>query len=294
MNSRLSTSVFRATLAALTLSLLVPASPCHADLTLVYGSGTVDAEPGRPTHQVHVSEGKVSIANTRNRRLLIYDTSSNRAVVVDHQAKQVIPLQRKEVEKMAEIYLETQRQVLADLERKIKDLPAKEQAALRSMMDVLHAGIEISVSETVSEGELADLERQEAVAGIEATVAEIRRGEEETPVETVWVVDSSRGRWSPSDLETLRGLDRYFADLNRGLPAGLRKELGELRFLDRRGRLILKRESRQDTDESGALLEVRRLDLDPIEKGWFEIPADFADSTLLGPPETGPEKPSDP
>ena len=162
------------------------------------------------------------------------------------------------------------------------------------MMDVLHAGIEISVSETESGAELIDLERQEAVAGIEATVAEIRQGQEKTAVETVWVVDSSRGKWSSADLETLQGLDRYFADLNRGLPAGLRKELGELRFLDGRGRLILKRESRPETEEPGAVLEVRRLDLDPIEPGWFEIPADFAESTLLGPPETSPQKPSDP
>lgn len=273
---------------------LAAADSARSDTTLVYGEGASDGGAGVATHQVHVSGGKVSIANTQDRRLLIYDASADSAVIVDHEERAVYRLQREEVERMAETYLQTQRQVLADLERRIKDLPAKEQAALRSMMDVLHAGIEISVTDAGSDPESVDLSQREIVAGIEARKTEIREEEGNRIFESRWVAAPSQLKLGPVDLEALRAMDQFFANLTRGLPAGLRKELGELRFLDGRGRLIMKREGGGLGEDGATRLEVMRMDHEAIEPGWFQIPAGFEGSGSREPVSGTPEKPADP
>ncbi len=269
------------------------ALPARADLTLVLGH----PDGGGPSHQVHVKEGRVAVVNAFDKRVLVFDGADNSAVVVDHARKEVTGLSREALEKLVVSMVETRRQYLADLEKRLDELPKDEREKLRGVMDFLHLTTEPRGSVMPAQlrfegtGDLVDR------FGEPAERARVFR--EEQPWGTALLGDWAKYGISESDHAALMSVQAFFDEISRGMPSELRAQFGQVGLVAPDGRLLL--EIRQDErliekngEGEGAAegeepfrLEVMAMDGKPVESGWFEVPEDFTRMSLFAVPKPG-------
>lgn len=264
----------------------VGTSSLLGDVTLVYGASPEGGGDPAPTHQVHVREGKLSIANAMDKRLLIFDASAGEARVVDHATRRVAVLDRLGLEKMAANLVETQRQVLADMENRLLNLPVEEREALRRVMDELHAANEPDAVRAPGPRSFEETGKSGDILGKPARETRIRDGAR--PVGTGWVLDPGTLGIGEGDEETLRAFGAYFAELVKGLPNALQAQLGQLGMLTTEGmilgRVVAAEDDEKPDDERAEapriLLELLKVDGGAVESGWFEAPEGFVESAL--------------
>lgn len=259
--------------------------PLHADVTLVYGASPEAGGVPAPTHQVHVRDGKLSIANARDKRLLIFDASTGEARVVDHAARRVAVLDRSGVEKMAAELVETQRQVLADMENRLRNLPSDEREALRRVMDELHAASAPDAVRAPPQRSFEDTGKVGKVLGKSARQSLIREGDRQ--VGTGWVLDPEALGIDEEDAKMLEAFEGFFEELTKGLTNALRAQWGQLGMLIPGGEILGRlvepgaEGARAGGDEAPrVLLELLKVDAGEIEPGWFEIPESFSETAL--------------
>ncbi len=256
------------------------------DVTLVYGAEPEGGGTPAPTHQVHVREGQLSIANARDKRLLIFDASAGEARVVDHATRRVAVLDRSGLEKMAANLVETQRQVLADMENRLRNLPVEEREALRRVMDELHAASEPDAVRAPEPRSYEETGKTGEILGKPARETRIREGAR--PVGTGWVLNPGTLGIEEGDEETLRAFGAYFGELVKGLPNALQAQMGQLGMLTTEGmilgRVVAEEDGEETNDEQAAtprvLLELLKVDGGAVESGWFESPEGFEESAL--------------
>ena len=242
-----------------------------------------DPKPS-PSHQVHVKEGKIAIANAVDRRLLIFDSRSGEATIVDHEAKRAYALGQEMLEDLAEDYLETQRKVLSEMERQVDELPANERAGLQRILEMLHKEIDAATSGAKTRKDLWTwTEIEVSVNGTKARKGRLNEGT--TDEEQLWVATDDQELLTREERSQFSALDQFFQKLAETLPRGLREDLGDLRFLAPDGSLVLRREQREGDPPVSTRLEILQLDRKEVEAGWFSIPAGFEEAAVGEPSE---------
>ncbi len=240
-----------------------------ADVTLVYAQAGEGESTGGPTHQIHLRDGRVSIANAADKRLLIFDAEARQAWVVDHREETVTELTREALEGLAATLVETQRQVLAEMEDKLRDLPREEREELRRVMDVLHRSTDPDAGAPPEARRFEVTGKQSEMLGM--TVSEARVFVGDQPWGTALLAGPGTAGLPEKERESVRAFGRFFDALAAGLPSSLRHRLGDLAILSPDGRLVTKL-SREGGE---TILELLRLDREPVDPGWFTVPGDF-------------------
>ena len=265
------------------LSVFLAVPPAQADLTLVLGQS---AEEG-PTHQVHVKNGKVSVANALDKKLLVFDSASDSAVVVDHAKKEVTELSRDALERLVASMVDTRRRYLAGLEEKLDELSQKDQDRLSEVMDWLHLSTEPRGSAAPKSLDFQKTGGQVEVlgkAGEKAVV--IQSGE---PWGSAVVADRETLGISDGDFSALREFQQWVEDTTRGLPGEVQAQFGQVQLVTPTGDLLLQIQETVKTAEGGETtglnLEVLRMDGESVEDGWFAIPEDFTRMSLYAVPK---------
>ena len=274
-------------------ALLVLAFPfsTFADATLVFGS-TGEGKT-QPSHQIHLKAGKVSIANANDKRLLVYDSATNTASVVDHGKKEVAELNRAAFEEMAAELIETQRLVLEEMEGKLRDLPKEKREELRRVMEVLHRS-----NDPDSAGKAGELRFETTGKTGEWLGKKVKRANvylREKMWGTALIADGASIGLSAEDFSAALAFQRYFDSVTKGLPAAVGQLFGKSGIVTEDGQLIVKLDQEKSGDEPAESIGLLRIDHEPVESGWFEVPSDFA-KTSLKPhdPAAESEKKTDP
>ena len=251
-------------------------APARADLTMVLGAEGA----GGATHQVHVREGKVSVANAFDKRVLVFDPSSPPAIVVDHRAKEVIRLDRDSLARAAAALLETRREYLAGLEDRLRDASKEEREKLRPVLDVLHRANDPAAA-TLPEALRFEPTGEEVVhLGKKVQVARVLEGEEQWG--TARLGDRGTLEIEAPDYEALVRFQRYFESLTKGLPNDLRARFGQVGLVAPDGEILLAvKEGEGEEGEERFEMEVLAMDLLPVEEGWFAVPGNYAPGSLV-------------
>ncbi|MCB1078847.1 MAG: hypothetical protein KDM64_13590 [Verrucomicrobiae bacterium] len=255
------------------------AGDAGADAPSVYGEGPDTGEVPPPTHHIHLKDGRISIANAVDKRLLIFDSKTGRATVVDHRAKQVSDFDDDGIRRLTARIIETQRQVLAEIEGKLSKLPKEERDALRETVDMLH---EINQSPEKLNAPTYRYEgagKSETLLGVKAEEATLLKGDK--PVATALLATREASGIPESEFAALNGLQRRFDQLAKVLPPHLQSWLGAQGMLSVDGMLALRVLPMEDLEVGGGRrLELLRIDHEPIEEGWFSIPDSYEKISL--------------
>lgn len=249
--------------------------PARADVTLVYGEAVDTGETPAPTHQVHVREGGVSIANAVDKRLLIFDAAAGLITVVDHGSRRKTSLDDDGIRRLAAKFAEAQQKTLAQIEEKLAKLPKEEREVLRETVDMLHA-VNVSPEKLAAPVyRYEDTGKKEEFLKIPAAEATLFRGDQ--PESLALLATREASGLSESDHAALRGLQDHLERLTKVLPTYMRSWLGSQGMLSGDGRLALRIVRGGDpANGGGRRMELLRIDHEPLEAGWFAVPEDYA------------------
>lgn len=261
---------------ALTLALALAGSPpAMADVTLVYGEGPDTGEQPVPTHQIQVRAGKVSIATTADKRVLVYESGADRAVVVDHRSRNRAALDADGVRRLAARLAESQRQALQQIEEKLANLPKEERDQLRETIDLLRLASQSPESLAAPVFRSEETGKRERFLELEAVETILLRNEK--PEATVLVAGREAARVAEEDFRTLERFQSFLEGLTKGLPPDMQSWIGLRGLISPDGRLALRVLRNGRPGEGGGMrLELLRIDREPADPGWFEVPAEFA------------------
>lgn len=251
-----------------------PALPSAADVTLVYGEAPDTGERPQPTHQIHVQGSRVSIANAADKRLLIYDHGSRRATIVDHATKRRSDFDTDGVRRLAAQFLDSQRQMLDQIEKRMESLPKDERDKLRETVDMLQLANRNPEKLAAPVFRHEETGKKETFLGMEGVEAMLLRGDK--PEALTLLATREVTKIGEEEFGALMGLQTHLESLARGLPADMQSWLGPQGMLSGDGRLALRILTDGDPALGGSRrMELLRLDHGKVEKGWFEVPEDY-------------------
>lgn len=267
------------------------AEMAQADMTLVYGQGIDTGEVPAATHQVMIRDGKVAIANSADKRLLIFDSKADSAVVVDHDFKEKTTVTAEGLEKLAARLMESQQLALAEIEKKMSQMSKEDREGLRPTLEMLQAALATPEKLKAPSFRVEEVGHTEKFLGIEARGAWLLKGD--AKVAQTLLASGEAAGLKEEDRAALIGLSAYLERLTMGLPAMVRSSLGLGGLISPDGRLVLKSVPEA---AGGTRMELRSIRRDAVEKGWFNVPDDYVAvpmDVLVGvapPPKAGEKK----